>query len=316
MDDAIRKAEALIEALGYIRKFRDKLTVLKVGGSYMENEAALTDTLEDIVFMETVGMRPIVVHGGGKAITRAMEAAGLAARFVQGRRYTDEATLAIVARVLVDEINDDIVRRIERLGGRAAGLHHQTSQCLFGRQTFLDGGDGSKIDLGRVGEVTRVDSRLIENLCTAGVVPVIPCLALDESCAGGPAEPRNLLNVNADTAAAAVAAQLRAEKLVLLTDTTGIWLDRNDPNSKATSLTADDCRSLVQRGIVEAGMIPKVDACLAALAGGVAKTHILDGRVPHSLLLEIYTDRGVGTEIVARRTNPQAAGAVVELLNC
>ncbi len=300
MDDAIRKAGVLVEALPYIRQFRDKLVVIKIGGSYMENERALTDTLEDIAFMEAVGMRPIVVHGGGKAITRAMERAGLAARFVQGRRYTDEATLAIVAAVLVDEINDDIVRRIEELGGRAAGLHHQTSQCLFGQQTFLNGPSGERLDLGRVGEVTRVDERLIRNLSEAGVVPVIPCLAIDETFRTNPPEVEHLLNVNADTAAAAVACQLEVEKLVVLTDTTGIWLNRSDPNSKAASLTVAECRSLIANGVVDAGMIPKVEACFTALAAGVRKTHIIDGRVPHSLLLEIFTDKGVGTEIVDR----------------
>ncbi|MBI3466366.1 MAG: acetylglutamate kinase, partial [Planctomycetes bacterium] len=179
MDEAIVKAEVLIEALSYIRQFRDRLTVIKVGGSYMDNASALRDTLQDIVFMETVGMRPVVVHGGGKAINRAMEQAGLSPRFVQGRRYTDQATLELVARVLVDEINDSLVRQIEELGGRAAGLHHQTSQCLFGGRTSLRDSSGSPLDLGLVGEVTQVDTRLIENLCVAGVVPVIPCLALD-----------------------------------------------------------------------------------------------------------------------------------------
>ena len=310
MDDAIRKAGVLIEALSYIRQFRDKLTVIKVGGSYMEDDAALTDTLQDIVFMETVGMRPIVVHGGGKAISRAMEAAGLAPRFVQGRRYTDEATLEIVARVLVDEINDDIVRRIEQLGGRAAVLHHQTTQCLFGRQTFLTTPAGERVDLGRVGEVTRVDTRLVERLCTAGVVPVVPCLAIDESFGRGPAEPRNLLNVNADTAAAAVACQLRTEKLVVLTDTSGIWLDRNDASSRAASLTVTQCHDLIARGVIDAGMIPKVEACLACLAVGVPKTHIIDGRLRHSLLLEIYTDQGVGTEIVTDAANRPVSARV------
>lgn len=298
MDDAIRKADVLVEALPYIRQFRDRIVVLKVGGSYMENEIALQGTLQDIVFMETVGMRPVVVHGGGKAITRAMELAGLKARFVQGRRYTDENTLAIVGSVLVDEINDDMVRRIEELGGRAAGLHYQTSQCLFGERTFLRGPDGQCEDLGRVGQVTRVDVRLIRNLCEAGAVPVIPSLAIDEAFRTSPPDVRHLLNVNADTAAAAVACQLHAEKLVVLTDTPGIWLDRHNPNSQATSLTVSQCRGLIERGVIDAGMIPKVEACLAALESGVRKTHIIDGRVPHSLLLEIFTDQGIGTEII------------------
>ena len=297
MDDAIRKAEVLIEALGYIRKFRDRLTVIKVGGSYMENECALRDTLQDIVFMETVGMRPVVVHGGGKAITRAMEAAGIDSRFVRGRRYTDERSLGIVARVLVDEINDSIVAQIEQLGGRAAGLHHQTSQCLYGRQIFLDDDSGRPLDLGRVGEVMEVDTRLIHNLTTAGVVPVIPSLAMDLAFRTSPPEPSHLLNVNADTAAAAVACHLRADKLVVLTDTSGVWLDPTKPESSAPSLSASECRALIARGVIESGMIPKVEACLTSLAGGVRQTHVVDGRLRHSLLLEIYTDRGVGTEI-------------------
>lgn len=301
MDDAIFKAGVLIEALPYIRRFRDRIVVIKVGGSYMENDTALRDTLHDIVFMETVGLRPVIVHGGGKAITRAMEQAGLKAQFVQGRRYTDEATLEIVAHVLADEINRDLVSRIQELDGRAAGLHHRTSQCLFGRQTYLSDSHGERVDLGRVGEVTSVDTRLIENLCQAGVVTVIPSLAMDEQFRASPAEMRHLLNVNADTAAAAVAGQLKAEKLIVLTDTSGIWTDRSDPNSKAASLTESQCRSLMKNGVIDSGMIPKVEACLSCLAAGVPKTHIIDGRLRHSLLLEIYTDQGVGTEIVVDR---------------
>jgi acetylglutamate kinase len=298
MDDAIRKAEVLIEALSYIRQFRDRLTVIKIGGSYMDDAPALRDTLQDIVFMETVGMRPIVVHGGGKAINRAMELAGLVPRFVRGRRYTDPAILEIVARVLVDEINDSLVRQIEELGGRAAGLHHQTTPCLFGQRSWLEQEGQEPLDLGLVGTVTRVDSRIIENLCTAGVVPVIPSLAVDIAYRVGPPELCHLLNVNADTAAASVACQLHAEKLVLLTDTSGIWMNRHDPNSKAASLTVSQCQALMAQGVIDAGMIPKVQACLDSVAGGVSKTHIIDGRVRHSLLLEIYTDQGVGTQIV------------------
>src|SRR5690349_8704063 len=168
-EEAIRKADVLIEALGYIRKFHGRFTVIKLGGSVMEEPEALRALLVDIVFMQTVGMRPVVVHGGGKAITHAMERAGLEARFVQGRRYTDDATLEIVARVLAEEINADIWRHITKYGGRAAGLHHKTSQCLFGRRLALPDGQGHPIDLGRVGEVTEVDIQQIENLCLAGV---------------------------------------------------------------------------------------------------------------------------------------------------
>jgi acetylglutamate kinase len=294
MNDAIRKAEVLIEALSYIRNFRDRLTVIKLGGSAMEDADALRATLQDVVFMETVGMRPVLVHGGGKPIDRAMTAAGLKPRKVQGRRYTDAETLAIVVRVLLQEINTGIVRQIRQLGGRAVGLHTDSLQCLLGEKLELPDADGRAIDLGRVGRVTQVDRALIEDFCAAGVVPVIPSLGLDE--AGG------WLNINADTAAAAVAANLRAEKLVFLTDTPGILLDRTDENSLVPSLDAAGCRDLIARGVIDEGMIPKVEACLESLRSGVRKTHMIDGRLRHSLLLEIYTDRGVGTEIVLEKT--------------
>src|SRR6476660_8938294 len=180
MDNAIRKAETLIEALSYIRNFRDRLTVIKLGGSAMEDPDALRATLQDVLFMETVGMRPILVHGGGKPIDRAMKEAGLVPRKVQGRRFTDEATLQIVVRVLREEINGGIVGQIRALGGRAIGLHSTTLQCLFGERLTLPGPDGQPIDLGQVGQVTRVDCPLIQDFCAAGVVPVIPSLALDQ----------------------------------------------------------------------------------------------------------------------------------------
>jgi acetylglutamate kinase len=290
MDDAIRKAEVLIEALSYIRTFRDKLTVIKLGGSAMEDPDALRATLQDIVFMETVGMRPILVHGGGKAIDRAMADSGLKPRKVQGRRYTDDATLDIVVRVLLKEINAGIEAQIRQLGGRAVGPHLGSFQYLFGERLQLKSESGKPIDLGRVGRVTRVDAELIRDFCAAGVVPVIASVALDSD--GG------WLNVNADTAAAAVASHLDAEKLVLMTDTPGILLDRHDENSLLRSLDARRCEQLMTQGVIDEGMIPKVEACLDGLKAGVRKTHIIDGRLRHSLLLEIYTDRGVGTEIV------------------
>jgi acetylglutamate kinase len=289
MDEAIRKADVLIEALGYIRTFRDRLTVIKLGGSAMEEPEALRSHLQDVVFMATVGLRPILVHGGGKPIDRAMAAAGLKPRKIQGRRYTDDETLAIVVRVLLRQINAGIVAQVRELGGRAVGLHSDPLQCLFGERLLLPGEDGRPVDLGRVGRVTRVDRDLIETFCTAGVVPVIPSLAVDE--AGG------WLNVNADTAAAAVAVQVRAEKLVFLTDTPGIVRDRADERSLVRSLDAEGCRDLIARRIIDEGMLPKVEACLDSLRQGVHKTHMIDGRLRHSLLLEIYTDYGVGTEI-------------------
>jgi acetylglutamate kinase len=292
--DAIRKAEALIEACSYIRRFRDRLTVIKLGGSAMEEPAALTATLQDVVFMETAGMRPVLVHGGGKAIDRAMAAAGLQPRKVQGRRYTDTATLRLVVRTLLEENNADLVKQIRALGGRAVGLHSGPLQSLFGRRLTLPGTEGP-IDLGHVGHVSRVEGALLEDLCAGGVIPVVPSLAVHEQ--GEDGESGGWLNVNADTAAAAIAAELKAEKLVFLTDMPGILRDRNDPESLVPSLDPEGCHELIRRGVIDSGMIPKVEACLDSLRAGVRKVHMIDGRVRHSLLLEIYTDRGVGTEI-------------------
>jgi len=290
-EEAIRKADVLIEALGFIRKFHGRFTVIKVGGSVMEDPQSLRALLVDVVFMQTVGMRPVLVHGGGKAITAAMEKAGLEPRFVRGRRYTDERTLEIVARVLAEEINADIERHINKFGGRASGLHHKTHQCLYGHKLWLEGESGERIDLGRVGEVDEVDATPIENLCLAGVVPVLPSLAEDQD------EEGRLLNVNADTAAAAVAQAIKADKLVFLTDTPGILRDKNEPESLIRGLNPAECHELIAQGVIDRGMIPKVEACLASLEAGVKKTHIIDGRLSHSLLLEIFTQTGTGTEI-------------------
>jgi acetylglutamate kinase len=302
LEEAIRKADVLIEALGYIRKFHGRYTVIKVGGSIMEEPESLRALLVDIVFMQTVGMRPVVVHGGGKAISAAMERAGLEPRWVQGRRYTDDATLAIVTRVLAEDVNSDIVRHINKYGGRAAGLHHKSTQCLFGRRLTLPGPDGERIDLGHVGEVTEVDAVQIENFCMAGVVPVIPSIAEEEE-----EGLYGLLNVNADTAATAVAQALKAEKLVFLTDQPGILRDRNDPDSLIRHLDPESCRALIRENVVAAGMIPKVEACLASLENGVQKIHILDGRLRHSVLLEIFTHTGIGTEISREVEKPRSA---------
>lgn len=291
MENAIRKAEALIEALSYIRSFRDKLTVIKLGGSAMEDPDALRATLQDVVFMETVGMKPVLVHGGGKAIDRAMSDSGIVPKKIQGRRYTDERTLNIVVDVLLNEVNQGLVRQIRQLGGRAVGLHSQL-QSIFGEKLTLPPQEEGQppIDLGRVGQVTEVDAPVIHDFCAAGVVPVIPCLATDSE--------NNWLNVNADTVASAVGAHLHAEKLVFLTDTPGILRDRENPDSLMRHLDAQSCDAMIQDGTISTGMIPKVEACLDSLRGSVRKTHIIDGRLRHSLLLEIYTDRGVGTEIV------------------
>ncbi len=290
MEEAIAKADTLIEALAWIRRFRDKITVIKLGGSVLEDEDARRHVLIDIVFMETVGMRPVVVHGGGAAISRAMQAEGIEPRFVRGRRYTDEPTLEIVQRVLGGDINRSLARDIEKYGGRAVNLSPQTTNVLFGEKLVLEDENGQPYDLGQVGRVTRVDRSVIENLCYAGQVPVIPSLCLDEA--------GNCYNVNADTAAQAVAEALGAEKLVFLSDVNGVRRDKDDPASLIHSLTAAQARQLIHNGTIDAGMIPKIEACLETLQRGVRKIHIIDGRLRHSLLLEIYTTEGIGTQLI------------------
>jgi acetylglutamate kinase len=290
LDEAIQKADVLIEALQWIRQFRNKITVIKLGGSVMEDPRPMTHLLLDVVFMETVGMRPVLIHGGGAAISRAMESAGLEARFVQGRRYTDEATLKIVEQVLAYEINEDLAARVGVLGGQAKPLNFRTRSVLFGERITLSGAAGEPVDLGFVGQVTRVDCEPILDLCNQGVVPVIPSMCL--------AEDGQKLNVNADTAATALAQALGAEKLVFLSDVNGVRRRKDDPDSLIHSLTAQEARALIASGAIESGMIPKVQACLETLEKGVRKIHIIDGRLRHSLLLEVYTSKGVGTEII------------------
>jgi len=290
MDVAINKAEALVEALSYIQRFRDKVVVVKVGGSIMDDEQVLSAILTDIVFMNYVGMQPVIVHGGGKAINAAMETAGLVPQWVQGRRYTDERTLAIAEHVLCNQINRFIVNFVQAQGCEAMGLHSLSSVVLFAEKTYLQGEDGRRIDLGLVGEVTAVNARLLQLLVQADSIPVIATIARDQ--AGGK------LNVNADTAAGAVAAAMKAEKLVIVSDTHGIRADPKDPDSLMRSASLGQIEQMVRGGVISAGMLPKVEACITALKGGVSKAHIIDGRMPHSLLLEIYTEAGVGTEIV------------------
>ncbi len=289
-DDAINKAAGLVEALSYIQRFHDKVIVVKVGGSIMDDELALSQILTDIVFMNYVGMQPVLVHGGGKAINEAMDKAGLTPQWIQGRRYTDERTLAIAEHVLCNQINKFIVSFIQSQGCEAMGLHSLSSVVLFGEKTFLKGEDGRRIDLGMVGEVKSVNSRLLQLLVQADSIPCIATIARDDA--------GSKLNINADTAAGAVAAAMKAEKLVVVSDTHGIRADVKDPDSRISHLTVNQIQEMVASGAIGTGMLPKVEACVQALQGGVTKAHIIDGRIPHALLLEIYTEAGIGTEIV------------------
>jgi acetylglutamate kinase len=302
LQEAIAKADTLIEALGWIRQFRDKITVIKLGGSVMQDSEALCHILLDVVFMETVGMRPVIVHGGGAAISEAMEQAGIESRFIRGRRFTDDQTLDIVERVLAGEVNNQIAQRIESLGGRSMPLNFDSGSVLHGERIALTGDSGESIDLGRVGRVTSVDRLVIENLCYAGQVPVIPSMCLDDQ--GGK------LNVNADTAATAVAQALCANKLIFLSDVPGVLRDRDDPTSLIHTLDEVRACELIASGVIDAGMIPKIEACLETIRRGVGKVHIVDGRVRHSLLLEIYTSSGIGTQIIREIPTFGATGQV------
>ncbi len=290
MENAISKAEILIEALGYIQRFAGKIIVVKFGGSIMDDAGAMDNILTDLVFMATVGIRPVVVHGGGKEISNALKETGIETRFVQGRRYTDQRTLNIAEHILCNLINKRIVDSLSAKGAKALGLHSLSSCVLFGQRMYLKGDNDKRIDIGFVGEIREVNSYLLKVLCSAKTIPVIAPIALDP--AGGK------LNVNADDAAGEVAAALRAEKLVILSDTHGIRLDPNDPNSLASSLAEEQIKQLIEKQVITGGMLPKVNACLRAIEAGVNKAHIIDGRIAHSLLLEIYTDKGVGTEIL------------------
>src|SRR6201747_1593850 len=253
IDAAIPKAAGLVEALPYIQRFHDKVVVVKVGGSIMDDEHALANLLTDIVFMNYVGMQPVLVHGGGKAINEAMEKAGLTPQWVMGRRYTDERTLAIAEHVLCNEVNRFIVNFIQSQGCEAMGLHSLSSNVLFAEKAYLSGPDGRRIDLGLVGEVKNVNARLLQLLVQADSIPVIATIARDP--AGG------RLNVNADTAAGAVAAAMKAEKLVVVSDTHGIRSDPKDPESRVPHLTVGGVQEMVKSGVISAGMLPKVEAC-------------------------------------------------------
>lgn len=291
MKDAIAKAQALVEAHQYIRRFEGKTVVVKVGGSIMDEPETLKSVVTDICFMDAVGMHPVIVHGGGKNITQAMQQAGLQAQFVQGHRYTDERTLAIAEHVLINDINRMIVQWIAELGHKPLPLHSLASCVVFARRLFLPAPDDPqrRVDIGLVGEVESINTELLQAVLEADYIPVIAPIARD--AAGGK------LNVNADLVAGHIAAALKAEKLVLVSDTHGIRTGP-DPDSLASSLTRSQIEDLIAKGQITAGMLPKVQASLIALAAGVPKAHIIDGRIPHSLLLEVYTTEGIGTEIV------------------
>lgn len=290
MQDLIAKAATLLEALPYIQKFAGTTFVVKYGGSFMDSPdpAVREGVARDVVFLEAVEVNPVVVHGGGKAITRAMEAAGLKASFIQGQRVTDEATVAVVEQVLSREINPEVVATINQLGGVAQGF--AGSDIFTCRKLWLTGPDGAKLDIGFVGEVTEVKTAPLLDCIARGFTPVISPTARGED--------GKIYNCNADVAAAMAAIALKAKRLVFMSDVPGLMRDPKDPSTVIAHLQTSEVPGLKAAGIVDKGMIPKVDSAVAALKAGVDKVSFVDGRTPHSVLLEIFTDAGVGTEVV------------------
>jgi acetylglutamate kinase len=282
------KADALLEALPYFQQFRGRTVVVKYGGAAMENPELVESVLRDVVFLEAVGINPVVVHGGGKAITAAMRQENLAARFVDGLRVTDAASIKIIDRVLNEVIGPSLTAKIRELGGMAQVLSGKDVLTAVKGMPRVDA-NGNKVDMGFIGDITAVNIAPVQKLIDAEIVPIISPLGL-----GTDGQP---YNINADIAAAKIAQALRAHKIIYLSDVNGVRRDPRDENSLISTLTPAQIQQLKQQGVIEGGMIPKVDSALEALASGVAKVHFLDGRQAHSLLLELFTDNGIGTEI-------------------
>jgi acetylglutamate kinase len=285
VQDLIAKAETLLEALPYVQRFRSQTFVVKYGGSFMDSpDAAVRNSVaRDVVFLEAVGVNPVVVHGGGKAITRAMAAAGLKTNFIQGQRVTDEAAVNLVDKVLSREINPEIVKAIIALGGKARGF--SGADIFKCRKLLMDGND-----LGFVGEVTAVNVEPLRECIRRSITPVISPVALGED--------GKIYNCNADIAAAQTAIALKAKRLVFMSDVPGLLRDPKSPDSIIPHLQIGEVDGFKKSGVIDHGMIPKVDSAVAAIKAGVEKVSFVDGRVPHAVLLEIFTDEGNGTEIV------------------
>jgi len=279
--EAMRKAAVLTEALPYIQDFKGSVVLVKLGGSVMEVEANLESLMDDVAFMRAVGIKVVIVHGGGKAISRAIAESGHEPRFVEGLRVTDEATMETVRHTLNNVVNPDLVRRLQARGSNARPLH---GNWIFSARKI------EKPDRGYVGEVAGVDARAVGEMLDAGIIPVVTPL-------GTGADDRHLYNINADFAAAALARALKVRKFALVSDVPGLLADPADASTLISTLHRNDVPALREKGVLSGGMLPKIESCCDALAAGVKKIHLVDGRMPHSLLLEIFTREGVGTEI-------------------
>jgi acetylglutamate kinase len=293
VNNALDRAKILVEALPYIKEFYGKTIVIKYGGHAMLSQELKEAVLTDIVLMKYVGMHPVIVHGGGPEITAMLERLGKKSSFVGGLRVTDKETMEIAEMVLVGKINKEIVVQINRIGGRAVGLSGEDAGLFEAvkkyRRVRTPEGAEELTDIGFVGDISKVNPDIVQAIIDMGSIPVITPIAV-----GAEGES---YNINADHAAGSLAAALHSDKLIILTDVEGIMTDRKDPNSLISSMHADEIAPLIEKGIIDGGMIPKVECCLEALASGVQATHILDGRVPHSILLEVFTDKGIGTMV-------------------
>lgn len=288
-----QQVQTLMEALPYLSNFKDKTIVVKYGGNAMLNDELKNKVLQDILFLQYAGMRPVVVHGGGPEISRQLEQAGKKSEFVGGLRVTDAESAAIAEMALVGKINTDLVGRLNALGGKAVGLNGKDANLLKAKKYLADvyeNGEVNLVDIGFVGSVKEVNTDLINCLLDGGYIPVIaPTGVGDEG---------ETYNINADVAAGEIAGALKAEKLLVLTDVRGIYSAYPDESSFISTLTFEKAHELILKGNIDGGMIPKVRSCIKALSGGAKKTHIIDGRAGHSILMELFSDKGVGTEVV------------------
>ena len=293
MDVKENQMNILVEALPYLRDFKGKTVVVKYGGNAMLNDEIKTKVLQDIVFLQCAGMHPVVVHGGGPEITEMLKKAGKKSEFISGLRVTDAETVSIAEMALVGKVNTDLVARLNVLGGKAIGLNGKDANLIEAKKHLADvyeNGEVNLVDIGYVGNVEHVNTDLINLLLKNGYIPVIAPIGV-----GSEGE---TYNINADSVAGEVAGALKAEKLLVLTDVIGIYEDYRDENSFISTLTFEKAQELIVRGSIDGGMIPKVKACIVALSGGAEKTHIIDGRKEHTILEEIFSDKGVGTEVV------------------
>ena len=281
----LEKAEVLIEALPYIQRFNRKIIVIKYGGSAMLDEELKQNVIKDVVLLKLCGFKPIIVHGGGKEISRWVEKVGMEPKFIGGLRVTDEETME-VAEMVLNKVNKELVSLVERLGVRAVGISGKDGRLLQVEQKRSNGED-----IGYVGQIKNVDPKILYDLLDKDFLPIVCPIGVDDDF--------HSYNINADDAASAIAEAVKAEKLAFLSDIEGVYFDKDDPDTLAPELTVEEAERMIADGFVDGGMIPKLQGCIAAINNGVSRVHILDGRVPHCLLLEIYTNKGIGTAILS-----------------